>query len=242
MKTLSFLAVVISAGFLAGLVYGLVNIIAIEPYLDRAIGIENQRLFAEGEAKDTPQFWQQFTDYRIWQKQGSIVAGSILGIAIGSLVGLVFAYSRHVLPGQNDFKKALVLGVIMWATIFFIPFLKYPGNPPTVGDPNTLAFRASTYIIFVALSGLGALGFSRLYKKMQGKKLVAFLGYAAFIGIVFVVMPQNPDKITAPMDLVNGFRAISAITMTIYWITNAAILGWLWKKFQPHLENQQIQK
>ena len=77
---------------------------------------------------------------------------------------------------------------------------------------------------------------------MQNKKIVAFLGYAVFISIVFVIMPQNPDKITAPMDLINGFRVISAITMTIYWITNAVILGWLWRKVQPHAENQQIQK
>jgi hypothetical protein len=38
-------------------------------------------------------------------------------------------------------------------------------------------------------------------------------------------MPQNPDKITTPMDLVNGFRVVSVITMTIYWISNAVILG-----------------
>jgi hypothetical protein len=109
MKILSFLAIVIIADLLAGLVHGLLNIVIIEPFLDNAIGIENQRLFAEGEAKDTPQFWQQFTDYRIWQKQGDIVAGAILGMATGSLFGLVFAYSRHVLPGQNDIKKAIVL-------------------------------------------------------------------------------------------------------------------------------------
>ena len=242
MKTLSFLAIVIIAGLLAGLVHGMFNIIIVEPFLDNAIGIENQRLFAEGQAKDTPQFWQQFSDYRIWQKQGSIVAGAILGIAMGALFGLVFAYSRHMLPSQNDVKKALVLGAIMWATIFFIPFLKYPANPPTVGDPNTIVFRASIYLIFIALSGLGALGFSRIYKKMQNKRFIAFLGYAAFISIVFVIMPQNPDKITAPMDLVNGFRVVSAVTMTIYWITNAVILGWLWKKVQPHTESQHVLK
>ncbi len=239
MKTLSFLCIVIVAGLLAGLVHGLVNVAVVEPYLDTAIGIENQRLFAEGEAKDTPQFWQQFTDYRIWQKQGSIVAGGMLGIATGALFGLVFAYSRHMLPGQTDIRKALVLAGIIWAVFFFIPFLKYPANPPTVGDPNTLVFRTITYVLFVALSSLGAFVFSRVYKKMQSKKFVAFLGYAAFMTILFVVMPPNPDKILAPMDLVNGFRALSAVTITMTWIVNAIILGYLWKRFQPHLEREQ---
>lgn len=233
MKTFSFLVIVIIAGLLAGLVHGMLNVVMVEPYLDNAIGIENQRLFAEGQAKDTPQFWEKFSDYRIWQKQGSIVSGAILGVATGALFGLVYAYSRHVLPTQNDVTKALVLGAIMWATIFFIPFLKYPASPPTVGDPNTITFRAITYVVFILISGLGALGFSRIYKKMQSKKFVVFFGYAAFISTVFFIMPANPDKISISMELVNGFRIVSAVTMTIYWITNAMILGWLWNKVKP---------
>ncbi len=241
MKTLHFLAIVLIAGLVAGLVHGLANIIIVEPYLDNALGIENQRLFASGEAKDTQQFWQKFADYRIWQKQGSIVAGAMLGVATGALFGLVFAYSRHTLPTQNDITKALALAGIMWTTLFFIPFLKYPANPPTVGDPITIVLRTSLYIAFLALSGLGALGFSRLYKKMHSKRFLAFLGYAGFISVVFFVMPPYPDKIVISMDLVNGFRTVSVITMTIYWLANAFILGVLWQRFQPHITRQQIQ-
>ena len=233
MKAFSFLIIVISAGILAGLVHGMLNIVLVEPYLDNAIGIENQRLFAEGQAKDTPQFWQQFADYRIWQKQGSIVAGAILGASTGALFGLVFAYSRKSLPGNNDIKKALILAGIMWAVLYFIPFLKYPANPPTVGEPDTIALRASTYALFVALSGFAAIGFAILYKKMKDKKFLAFAGYAVFMAMMFAIMPQNPDPIKTPIELVNGFRAISAGTMTVYWIANAIILGWMWKKAKP---------
>ena len=240
MKTLHFLAIVLISGLLAGLIHGFANIVLVEPYLDTTIGIENQRMFAAGEAKDTPQFWEKFSDYRIWQKQGSIVAGAMLGIATGALFGLVFAYSRHTLPTQNEMKKALLLASIMWATIFFIPFLKYPADPPTVGDPSTITLRTDLYIGFLAMSGLGALGFAVLYKKMKNKKFLAFIGYAGFISAVFFVMPPYPDKITISMDLVNGFRIVSAITMTIYWIANAAILGWLWKKVQPHIDTSQV--
>ncbi|HJU14368.1 MAG TPA: CbtA family protein [Candidatus Nitrosotalea sp.] len=238
MKTLSFFAIVLFAGLLAGLIHGLINVAIVEPYLDKAIGLENLRKFESGETQNTPQFQQQFTDYRIWQKQGSIVAGAMLGVATGSLFGLVFAYSRNILPSQNYVTKSLILTGIMWATLYFIPFLKYPANPPTVGDPNTIVFRAVTYIVFVAISGLGALAFSRLYKRMKNKKFVAFVGYAGFMVIMFVIMPPNPDTITTPMDLVNGFRAISAVTMTVSWIVNGVILGLLWKRFQPHIENQ----
>jgi predicted cobalt transporter CbtA len=233
MKSFHFLALVLTAGLLAGLIHGFANIVLVEPFLDAAIGIENQRMFISGEAKDTPEFWKTYSDYRLWQKQGSIIGGAILGVATGALFGVVFAYSRHVLPSQNEIKKSLVLAGIMWTTIFFIPFLKYPANPPTVGDPSTIVLRTTLYIIFLTLSGLGALVFSILYKKMQRKRFLAFLGYVILIGVAFVLMPPYPDKITISVDLVNGFRMASFITMTIYWVVNAIILGVLWKKFQP---------
>ena len=53
------------------------------------------------------------------------------------------------------------------------------------------------------------------------------------MGLVYVIMPPNPDPIKTSMDIVNGFREISAATMTIYWIANGAILGWMWKKVKP---------
>lgn len=238
MKTLLFLTIVLVAGFSAGIIHGVVNLVVAEPFLDKAIGIENQKLFDSGQAKDTPQFWQEFNQYRTWQKQGDVLAGGILGLSMGALFGLVFAYSRHILPGENHVKKALVLAGIMWFTLFFIPFLKYPANPPTVGDPSTIFVRSTLYVSFVALSGLGALGFSRIYKKFQNnyKRVVVPLAYAVYILIVFVLMPQNPDEILAPAELLNGFRIASASTVTMFWIVDAIILGMLWQKFQPHLE------
>ena len=242
MKTLLFLVIVLVSGFSAGIIHGLINLVVIEPFLDKAIGIENQNLFAIGQAQDTPQFWEEFNTYRVWQKQGEVIAGGILGLSIGALFGLVFAYSRHVLTGQNHVKKALVLAGIMWFTIFFIPFLKYPANPPTVGDPQTIVLRTTLYVVFVALSGLGALGFSRVYKKIKTptRKITVPLGYAIYISIIFIIMPGNPDEIIAPADLLYGFRIASASTVTVFWVLDAVILGVLWQKFQPHIEKDQF--
>ena len=49
-------------------------------------------------------------------------------------------------------------------------------------------------------------------------------------------MPPNPDEITAPMDLVNGFRAMSVVAVTVFWISLAFILGAFWNKFRPDAE------
>ena len=234
MKSALFIAIVLVSGVVAGLVHGGVNLAIVEPYLDEAIGIENQNLFALGEEEDTPEFWVQYNAYRDWQKGGQLLAGVILGVSFGALFGIVYSLSRRVLPGNNDVKKSLILAGIMWITIFFIPFLKYPANPPTVGEAETIVLRSTLYVAFIAISGLSAFGFYQLSKKFKGnKKLISAIAYAVFIGVVFAVMPPNPDEITAPMELVEGFRISSILAVSSFWIAMPIVLGLLWHKFRP---------
>jgi len=167
MKTPLFVIIVIVSGASAGLIHGGMNLIFVEPSLDQAIGIENQHLFATGEAEDNSEFWIKYDNYRIWQKSGQILAGAILGISIGSLFGIIFALSKNSLPGKTTIQKSLILAGIMWLTIYLIPFLKYPGNPPGVGESETVVLRGILYLTFIALSGFGALGFYKLSKKLK---------------------------------------------------------------------------
>lgn len=237
MKTSLFLLIVLISGALAGLVHGSSNLVLVEPYLDEAIGIENQKLFSSGEEEDTLDFWIEYQGYREWQKGGQLLAGVILGTSIGALFGIVYAFSRNSLPGNNDVKKALFLAGIMWFTIYFIPFLKYPANPPTVGETDTVVLRSILYLSFIAISGFASLGFYKLSKRFEGKKkLISIVGYAVFISSMFFIMPENPDTITAPMDLVNGFRIMSVLAVSTFWIAVGLFLGFLWNRFQPHKE------
>ncbi len=227
------------SGALAGTIHGMANLAIVEPYLDEAIGIENQNLFTSGEEKDTPEFWVEYNAYRDWQKGGQVLAGAILGTSIGALFGIVYVLSRRVLPQGNDMKKTFVLAAVMWFSIYIIPFLKYPANPPTVGDGETVVLRAILYLSFIAISGFGVVGFYQIYKRLEkNRKIISFVGYTAFIAAVFVLMPSNPDEITAPMDLVNGFRAMSVVAVTVFWIALAFILGVLWHKFRPDSETR----
>jgi len=237
MKTSIFLIIVLVSGAFAGLVHGSANLVLVEPYLDEAIGIENQNLFASGEEDDTLEFWVEYEGYRTWQKGGQLLAGVILGTSIGALFGIVFTLSRNSLPGNNNIKKALILAGIMWFTIYFIPFLKYPANPPTVGEAETVVLRSILYLSFIAISGFTAVGFYKLSKIFKGKKkLIALVGYVVFISIVFVVMPENPDDVTAPIDLVTGFRIMSVLAVSTYWISVGLILGILWNRFKSNRE------
>jgi len=237
-----FIAIVLVSGFIAGTIHGAVNLAIVEPYLDEAISIENRNLFTSGEAEDTPQFWVEYNSYRDWQKSGQLLAGGILGMSIGALFGIVFAYSRNSLPKGHTVKKTFVLAAIMWLTIFLIPFLKYPANPPTVGDADTVVLRQTLYLLFIAISGFSAVGFFVLYKKLQNKKKgFAFVGYAVFITAVFFIMPPSPDEVTAQMDLVNGFRTMSVVAVSTFWVAEAIILGALWQKYKTKLDESSFE-
>ena len=240
MKTIIFIVIVLISGAFAGLIHGTVNFAIVEPYLDQAIGIENQNLFDSGEEEDTPQFWAEYDGYRTWQKSGQILAGVILGTSVGALFGIVFALSKNSLPGTNLIKKSLVLAGLMWFTMYLIPFLKYPANPPTVGDGETVVLRAILYLSFIAISGLGALAFYKLSKKFKNnKKIVSVIGYGIFISVVFFVMPENPDEVTAPMNLVNEFRLMSVLGVSSFWISVGIILGLFWNRIEPSKKTSQ---
>jgi predicted cobalt transporter CbtA len=237
MRTSLFVIIVLVSGAFAGFVHGSSNLVLVEPYLDEAINIENQNLFASGEEEDTLEFLVEYEGYREWQKGGQLLAGVVLGTSIGALFGIVFALSKNSLPGNNDVKKSLVLAGIMWVTIYFIPFLKYPANPPTVGDAETVVLRGVLYLSFIAISGFAAVGFYKLSKIFEGKKkLIGLVGYATLITAVFIAMPDNPDEVTAPPDLVEGFRIMSVLGVTSFWITIGFVLGLLWRKFNPNKE------
>ena len=53
----------------------------------------------------------------------------------------------------------------------------------------------------------------------------------------FFIMPENPDTISAPMELINGFRLVAFFTSTVFWFTLALILGTFWQKTNPDLSN-----
>jgi predicted cobalt transporter CbtA len=124
----------------------------------------------------------------------------------------------------------------MWFVLFLIPALKYPANPPAVGDPETIYYRQSLYIAFLAISGFSALGLAFLYGKMGAlntKKGIIPAVYAAIIAGAYLAMPANPDPINAPMDLVIGFRITSAITISMFWGLLGIIFGTFWDKLNP---------
>lgn len=232
MKTIIFIAITLLAGAIAGTILGAINQVAVEPYIDYAVELEMQNTNQSSQIINPA----EFTSYRLWQRGGEMLAGTILGLSIGSLFGIVFAYTHNSVPGSNNKKKALIVAGIMWFVLFLIPALKYPANPPAVGDPETIYYRQSLYVAFLVISGFSALGLAFLYRKMGAlniKKAIIPAAYAAIISGAYLAMPANPDPINAPMDLVMGFRITSAITISMFWGLLGVIFGTFWDKLNP---------
>jgi predicted cobalt transporter CbtA len=234
MKSLVFIAITLLSGAIAGTILGAINQGVVEPFIEQAIAIESQNAAASGEIINPV----EFAAYRLWQRGGEIAAGTILGLSMGALFGIVFAYARGSLPGSSNKKKALALAGVMWLVLFLVPAFKYPANPPAVGNPETIVYRQSLYMALVAISGASALGLAFLYRRMKGaknnKKVIVPAIYAAIMAGAFLAMPPNPDAISAPMDLVISFRIASASTMSVFWGVLGIVLGSFWDKLKPH--------
>ena len=233
MKTLTFIVVTLLSGAIAGTLLGLVNQIIVEPFIDRAIGIETQRNIASGEDVDL----NEQSHYRLWQKIGEIVAGTIFGTSLGALVGIVFAYTRNRLPGSTNQKKALILTGLMFFVLFLIPALKYPPNPPAVGNLSTIYYREILYIVILAISGLSSLLLAILYRRLsafRSKNIIIPLLYAIIVSAAYLMLPSNPDEITIPSYLMTNFRVASVTTMAMFWVLLGVIFGSLYDKIKPH--------
>ena len=55
---------------------------------------------------------------------------------------------------------------IIWFVLFLVPALKYPANPPAVGDPQTIYYREFLYIAILSISAFSILGLAFAYRRL----------------------------------------------------------------------------
>jgi len=226
---LTLVGITLSSGVIAGIILALLNLGIVEPTIDKAIALEVQKQISSGENVNM----SELIDYRYWQKAGAFAGGAIYGAGLASLFGVIFVFARNKLPGKNNKQKAIFLAGIMWFVLFLMVALKYPANPPAVGDPESIYYREILYVAYIMISGFAALGMAVIWIRinMNSKRIIIPLIYAAIMVTAFVLMPSNPDKIEISMDLIQTFRILSAITIGVFWGILGITFGSLWDKF-----------
>ncbi len=127
-------------GVFAGLLaFGFARIFG-EPQVDRAIAFEDQMSQAKG-ASPEPELVSREMQAGLGLFTGVIVYSA----AVGGLFSLVFAFVYGRVGRLGPRATAALLALGGFVAIALVPDLKYPANPPSVGNPETIGFRTELY-------------------------------------------------------------------------------------------------
>jgi predicted cobalt transporter CbtA len=221
-------------GLLAGIVAAVFATVAGEPAVDDAIAIEEAR--AEQADEPAGHLNHALDEAHVSRSDqrgaGLFSAYALTGAAFGGLLALTTHGLRRGRP--DAWPRVLMAGGILAGAITVAPWLKYPPNPPAVGNPDTLSQRQSWYIttiLVAALVGLGATVLSRRLRDADwpDHRRVAALVAAVAVPmlVVFAAFPPGPDDVTVPATLVWRFRLASLGANLTLWVLLTLTVGWL---------------
>ena len=133
--------VAVLAGLLA---FGFARIFG-EPQVDRAIAFEEQM----NQAKvPEPELVSRETQASLGLFTGVIVYSA----AVGGLFSLVFAFVYGRVGRLGPRATAALLALAGFVAIVLVPGVKYPANPPSVGNPETIGLRTELYFVMLVIS------------------------------------------------------------------------------------------
>src|SRR3954453_4009265 len=178
------------AGIAAGLLtFGFARLVG-EPQVDQAISFEQKADAAKGEAPEP-----QLVSREMQAGLGLLTGVLTYGAAFGGLFSLVFAYAYGRVGTLSARALSAWLALGAFIALVIVPTIKYPANPPSVGDPATIGPRTGLFFLMIAIS-LTALVFSLKVRRRAAIKLgawngsiVAGLVFVAIIAVVQVSMP-----------------------------------------------------
>ncbi len=234
-------------GILIGIVAGLLCFsflkIVGEPQVDRAITFETQLDEAKAKAaaqaliakslpapKGEPE--PELVSRRVQAGIGLFTGVMIYNVAFGGLFALAFAlvYGR-----MGDFcprATAVLLATAGLVAVYVVPNLKYPANPPSVGDPATIATRTALYfsMIAISLAAMIAAGMLRLrLLPRYGEWNAALIAGAAYliivIGVGLALPPINEVPEQFPAVVLWQFRIASLGAQLIMWASIGLVFG-----------------
>ena len=220
-------------GMLVGLVAGLFVFAfarwAGEPQVDRAIAFETSMDQAKGEPTEP-----EMVSRKIQKSFGLLTGVVIYGTALGGIFGLVFAYARGRLSHSRPRVLSVLLAGIGFVTVVLTPSLKYPANPPSVGNPDTIGIRTAAYFLLIAAS-IVVMALS-LKVKLRWSKSLGEWNATLFAGIFYVIIVSvvahflpliDEVPVEFPASLLWKFRIASWETQVILWSVLGLLFGWL---------------
>ena len=87
------------------------------------------------------------------QSSWGLFTGVMLySVAIGGIFSLLNAYAGGRVGRFGPRATAVLLAAAAFVAIYLVPFLKYPANPPSVGNPDTIQYRTALYFGMIVIS------------------------------------------------------------------------------------------
>src|ERR1700677_2697029 len=157
-------------GVLAGLlVFGFARIFG-EPQVDRAIAFETAMDEAKVKA-DAAKGIHDMQEPELVSRRMQASFGLLTGVlvyctAFGGLFALVFAFANGRVSDLSPRAVSALLALTGIIAVYVVPNLKYPANPPSVGQPDTIGIRTALYFIMMALSIAAMVGAAVLRKRL----------------------------------------------------------------------------
>ena len=151
------------------------------------------------------------------------------------MFGIGYAFFRERLAAGSDLRRSISLAGAIFVGAFLIPFLKYPANPPSVGDPSTIRERTAAYFALVALSLLAMLvawlaartlesaRFRRPETPPHGRGRV----WSSSLACCSCSLPAGPSAEGFPSGMLWAFRLSSLGTQLAFWAGLGLLFGGL---------------
>lgn len=202
------------SGAVGGALAGAFGFLFAEPVMDRAVDLEAARQAAAGEHTV-----ETFT--RNTQHLGFLLATLAVGIAFGILYGVLYGLLHKDRP--DPWGRALRLAAGGFFALSVVPFLRYPPNPPGVGDAATISSRSHLWTVVLVIGLVGAVLAGLVARGLVERGVRASLRQLAVVGVLIAtvgltfVLPPNTDEIVVPVGLIWEFRLLSLATLALLW-------------------------
>jgi Probable cobalt transporter subunit (CbtA) len=214
-------------GVVAGLLaFGFAKVFG-EPQVDRAIAFEEQMSEAKGEAPEPA-----LVSRALQAGLGLFTGVVVYSAAIGGLFSLVFAFVYGRVGSLAPRGTAALLALGGFVAIVLVPDLKYPANPPSVGDPDTIGFRTELFFIMLVISVAAlvlAVALARRLRARYGAWNATLLAGLAFVVAIAIAQYALPDINEVPEQfsavVLWRFRVAALGIQVVLWTTIGLLFG-----------------
>jgi hypothetical protein len=208
-------------GVAAGVLAFAVAFVFGEPQVQHAIDFEEHLARLHHEPAEA-----EVVSRGVQRTLGLLTGNVVLGVALGGLLALVFAWVYGRIGTMGPRLTAAVLALGAYLTITVIPFTKYPANPPTVGNPDTIGRRTILFVAMIAICIVAAIAAARLRRDLLARfggwnaTLLAAGVFLAVVGVAELILPavhETPPGF--PADVLYRFRLASLGINATLWAT-----------------------